>query len=68
MLRTERYKLVVMHGLEPGELYDLERDPTETRNLWHDPGHAATKLSMLRRLCDRMAWTADPWPARTAAW
>lgn len=35
MLRTERYKLVVYHGHEVGELYDLEQDPDEFHNLWH---------------------------------
>ena len=34
MLRTERYKLVTMHGLGAGELYDLLEDPKESRNLW----------------------------------
>jgi arylsulfatase A-like enzyme len=68
MLRTTRYKLVVQHGQRLGELYDLERDPTETRNLWDVPEQQLAKLSLLQRLCDRMAWTADPLPARTAAW
>ncbi|MFQ5806029.1 MAG: hypothetical protein ACE5I3_06225 [Phycisphaerae bacterium] len=68
MLRTARHKLVVMHGREPGELYDLERDPAKTHNLWAAPEHQETKLGLLRRLCDRMAWTADPLPARTADW
>ena len=68
MLRTERHKLVAMHGLGTGELYDLERDPAETHNLWSAPAHQDTRLTLLGRLCDRMAWTADPQPARTAEW
>lgn len=68
MLRTERYKLVVMHGQEPGELYDLDRDPAETHNLWDADDERETKLTLLRRLCDRMAWTADPLPPRAAEW
>lgn len=66
MVRTERYKLVMMHGLSAGELYDLEQDPEETRNLWDDPDRAAIKYEMLQRLCDRMAWTVDPLPEREA--
>jgi arylsulfatase len=68
MLRDERYKLVAIHGREPGELYDLERDPAETHNLWEAAEYQTLKLALLRRLCDRMAWTVDPLPARTAAW
>lgn len=68
MLRTGRYKLVAMHGLGTGELYDLQADPTETRNLWSDDGYAGVKLAMLERLCDRMAWTVDPLPLREADW
>jgi arylsulfatase A-like enzyme len=68
MLRTERHKLVVFHGREPGELYDLDRDPRETYNLWDAPDHQDTKLTLLRRLCDRMAFSADPLPPRRACW
>ena len=66
MLRTETHKLVAMHGTDPGELYDLRADPSETRNLWDDPGHRQVKLDLYRRLCDRMAWTVDPLPEREA--
>ncbi|MDP6117698.1 MAG: sulfatase-like hydrolase/transferase [Planctomycetota bacterium] len=68
MLRSERYKIVVAHGLETGELYDLREDPTETRNLWDDAAHSDTKMSMLKQLCDRMAFTADPLPERIGPW
>ena len=40
MLRTKKYKLVVAHGHEAGELYDLEYDPQETQNLWNSPKHS----------------------------
>lgn len=39
MHRDERYKLCVYHDAGLGELYDLEEDPWEHRNLWADPGH-----------------------------
>lgn len=68
MLRTERHKLVVTHGLNIGELYDLAEDPNETNNLWAEPEHQALKLEMFQRLCDRMAWTVDPLPPRVAPW
>lgn len=66
MLRTERYKIVLTHGLSTGELYDLEKDPDEVRNLWDLPEHAAVKSQLLQRLCDRMAWTVDPMSPREA--
>jgi hypothetical protein len=68
MLRSEQYKLVAIHGLNEGELYDLEKDPGETINLWHNPEYQAIKLQMYMALCDRMAWTVDPLPKREAAW
>ena len=68
MLRTDRHKLVVAHGLEQGELYDLEMDPTETHNLWEETEHQALKLTLLQRLIDRMAWTVDPLPLRQSNW
>jgi arylsulfatase len=66
MLRTERHKLVVMHGTKTGELYDLDRDPSETHNLWHSASSHQVKFELLQRLCDRMAWTVDPLPPRAA--
>ncbi|MBD2869008.1 sulfatase family protein [Paenibacillus arenilitoris] len=68
MVRTARYKAALYHKRNEGELYDLERDPGETNNLWHDPGHADVKLQMLQRMCDRMAETVDPLPERRAVW
>ncbi len=68
MVRTERHKLVAVHGQDVGELYDLEEDPHETHNRWADAECQTIKLEMLQRLCDRMAWTVDPLPVREAAW
>ncbi|MFQ6042156.1 MAG: sulfatase [Candidatus Poribacteria bacterium] len=68
MVRTQRYKLTVAHGLDEGELYDLKIDPNENRNLWDDAEYLAIKADMLKRLCDRMAWTVDPLPLRRATW
>src|SRR5690606_2206625 len=62
MVRTGRYKMVTMHGVDGNELYDLEVDPGEQRNLWSDPDYLGVKLEMYKRLCDRMAYTVDPLP------
>ena len=68
MVRTRRHKLVAVHGMDCGELYDLEQDPNETQNHWDDPAYQGVKVEMLKRLCDRMAWTIDPLPQRKSPW
>lgn len=64
MLRDEHWKMVVVHGWDTGELYDLEEDPWESKNLWDDPAYRGYKLAMMKRLCDRMAFMCDPLPER----
>ena len=50
-LRGERYKYIRYHGLwDSDELYDLEADPFEMRNLIRDPAHRATVDEMNARL------------------
>lgn len=68
MLRTKTHKLVVYHTGELGELYDLEKDPGENRNLWNSPDHQKVRGELMKQLCDRMAFTVDPLPFRDAAW
>ena len=68
MVRDNRFKLVVAHGTDSGELYDLAEDPNETYNLWDRPDYKDVKLEMQERLIDRMAWTVDPLPERQAPW
>ena len=66
MLRTKTHKVVVHHGVDAGELYDLEADPGESHNLWHSPEHRELKAQMVLRCFDRSVFTADPWPERIA--
>lgn len=68
MIRTATHKLAVQHGTDCGELYDLVNDPGEKINHWNDPAFAAIQGTLLKRLCDRLAWTADPLPVRQSAW
>ncbi len=50
-LRTDRYKYIRYHGIwDLDELYDLQEDPKETRNLIAEPAHAATVKQMNARL------------------
>lgn len=54
MLREANYKLVYFVGMEP-ELFDLDADPDETRNLAASPDHAdvlARLTARLREICD----------------
>lgn len=74
MLRHARYKLVVWHGApavardRDGELYDLEADPGERVNLFHDPAHAGTREAMKDMLIDVLDATEWPRPPRTGFW
>ena len=45
----QRYKITVYREGDDGELFDLQEDPGEIRNLWHDPSAAAVKAEMLHR-------------------
>ena len=73
MVCDGRWKLVRVHAAEGqkvsgSELYDLQSDPGEHRNLYGDPAFAAEQTRMLELLADRMAQTADPLPVRRAFW
>lgn len=55
-LRTDRYKYIRYHGLwDSDELYDLARDPQETRNLARQPEHAKTVRDLNVRLFEMLA-------------
>ncbi|QHW33453.1 sulfatase-like hydrolase/transferase [Paenibacillus rhizovicinus] len=43
----DRYKITVYYNQTYGEIFDLEEDPEEIRNLWDDPEHAALKTELL---------------------
>jgi len=54
-LRGERYKYITYYGLwDADELYDLQEDPGETRNLLYDPAHQQMAQEMETRLYDMM--------------
>ena len=42
-----KYKLCVYHGIDFGEMYDLEKDPEEHNNLWNQPEFMQTKMKLL---------------------
>jgi arylsulfatase len=59
MYRDRRYKLVVYHGHNLGELYDLEEDPEEFENMWDEPEAQPLKLDLLQRSFDATMATID---------
>ena len=65
MYRDRRHKVVVYHGHEQGELYDLEKDPGEFENLWDDPDSEALRFELMRRNFDALAFSIDPGPPQT---
>jgi arylsulfatase A-like enzyme len=51
-LRTyvdSHYKITVYREYDYGELFDLEEDPAEHRNLWDDPASAKLKQTLMLR-------------------
>ena len=57
---TDRYKLTAHLPGDEGELYDLESDPQECRNLWRNPDYAALRA----RLTAGLPTDLDPPPAQ----
>ena len=64
MLRSKDEKIVVYHGSDQGELYDLKSDPDEFHNLWSDSSQTERKLRLLNRCFDASVFTMDPGPPR----
>jgi len=73
MICDGKHKLVRIHNNKhdddiEGELYDLEKDPTETVNRYHDSSYADVKLRLFEYMTDSMAYTCDPLPLRRSPW
>ncbi len=64
MLRTRQYKIVNYHGHEPGELFDLEKDPYEFDNLWEDPAYVDIGFELMKKSFDALAFAVDTGPRR----
>ena len=59
MLRTPDEKIVVFHGTQQGEFYDLKNDPEEFFNLWNDPSaeKRKTNCSLDALMLQSLRWT-----------
>jgi arylsulfatase A-like enzyme len=60
MIFDGRHKLAVYHGHRVGELYDLQDDPHEFRNLWDEPAGQAVKWDLMKRVFDAVMLATDP--------
>jgi hypothetical protein len=60
-----RYKSIVYHGHNIGEIYDLREDPGEFHNLWDDPERKVLKESLLLRHFDAVMATSSAGVPRT---
>ena len=49
-VRTDRYKLIYYWKKDQWELFDLEKDPLELRNVYNDPAYARTVADMKAEL------------------
>ena len=47
MIRDRDWKLVYFPDHDDGQLFDLNADPAEEHDLWHDSTHAARKQKLL---------------------
>ncbi len=54
-----RYKTIVYHGLDLGELFDLQKDPGEFDNRWNDPDLSELKPALLHRHLDAIMATSS---------
>lgn len=50
MIRSERYKYVHRYPFGPNELYDLEQDPSEDKNLFEDEDYRHILINMKKNL------------------
>jgi arylsulfatase A-like enzyme len=54
MLRDHQYKLVLSTRDGQGQLFDMQKDPAERNNLFHEKSHAATRSAYIERLARRL--------------
>jgi arylsulfatase A-like enzyme len=65
-LHTPRYRITNYFYRGDGELYDLEEDPNEFRNLWDDPAYRNVKNELTEVMLQAVSQAVDPKPARVA--
>ena len=61
-LLLDRWRMTIYDQVEWGELYDLEDDAEEMRNLWDDPGSLKVKCRLLDAMVHKMTDLDDRAP------
>ena len=64
-LVTKHHRLTLYRDADWGELYDLQADPHECRNLWHDPAASALRLRLTELLAHKLLEKDDQSPMPT---
>jgi len=52
MMRSDNYKLIHFVGSENGQLFDLQKDPLEKKNLWNAPDYKDVQSQLTREMLD----------------
>jgi choline-sulfatase len=60
MIRTDRWKLIYYPQLNRYQLFDLDVDPYELKDLSGDPQHAATLIELRSKLAAWRQEVGDP--------
>jgi arylsulfatase A-like enzyme len=63
-----RYKSIMYHDQNIGELYDLEDDPGEFDNLWDDPEHSKLKCDLLAKHFNALMLSSSAGVYRTGSY
>ena len=66
-LVTQRYRLTAYSGQDFGELFDLQEDPDEVRNLWDDSHHRNLRDELRIALLNKIIATDHALPRRMGA-
>jgi arylsulfatase A-like enzyme len=54
-ISTERYKLIhFYYDIDEWELFDLQADPMELKNVYNDPSYSSVRKDLHKRLADLM--------------
>lgn len=64
-LMTNRWRLSLYSDVTWGELYDLETDPCEFHNLWHEEEHSELRTILIEQLLRTMMSLSDRSPLAT---
>ena len=59
-VRTDRYKLIYFYEKNEWEMYDLQNDKNEMRNIYNDPSYSKLQKMMKEKLDEMKRQYQDP--------